>query len=158
MDTITVDVRPNVHGQPAYWAVCPDCSSNITRMKSTKSPRIWYKGAMQEIAKFDTKLLMWMLSINFTTNAREVAAINSVLRSRVVGMCEAPETIAEMNKQAALDKAVKKKNKEANRKEAITQLKKDLAQDIRDNSIHWDAIEIDKAHKQMIKYNKILGT
>ena len=66
--------------------------------------KIQYKhAAMQEIAKFDTKLLMWMLSVEFTTNAREVVAINSVLRSRVVGMCEAPETMEEINAQAEIE-------------------------------------------------------
>jgi hypothetical protein len=146
--TIDIIQALNVRHIPYYKAMCPDCNSYIRRMKNTKAERIWYKGSMQEIAKLDTSLLMWMLSTPFTTNIRERAAITAVLKTRVVGTCEAPQTMTEIKAQAALDK----KNASRNKVEEMTTKKLNLQQAIRDDSINWTYGEIQAAYKKLKAY------
>ena len=66
-----------------YSASCPGCASFIRWMPQSIVGRVWYKGSMQEIAKFDTSLLQWMLRVNYSNSRRVQEDIKKVLLTRI---------------------------------------------------------------------------
>jgi len=89
-----------------YKPMCPDCNCSGAWLLQSKTERIWWKGSMNEVGKFDSGLLAWMLEKNYfgIKSPRVKAAVVSVLENRLFKVAEIPDIIMNAEEVRNLDR------------------------------------------------------
>ncbi len=125
-----------------YKAFCAHCDSYIMLMPTAKIKRLWWKGEMQEIAKLDTGLLMWMLKQSYGSknNSRYIRA---VLKSRLDEVEEVPDL-----------PFIEVEAPEATKVAAITPLQAAIDH-LKANHLTMDAVDIRRAEETIKRLRKL---
>lgn len=89
---------------PIIKAYCAHCDKFLKFLPQSKVERIWWKGSMTEVAKFETGLLMWFINNDTIKSPKIKAAVYDELRIRLEKQPEKLEIIntrAERQEQEA---------------------------------------------------------
>lgn len=81
-DDVVIETKYSSSHKASYYAHCPDCEGFLKKMRQDKKSRVFWKGSMIDIGKFDSGLLLWMLQIGYTKNKNVEDAIGKLLWDR----------------------------------------------------------------------------
>ena len=89
-----------------YKPMCADCNCSGAWLLQSKTERIYWKGSMSEVGKFDSKLLGWMIEKNYfgIKAPRVKAAVVSVLENRLFKPEEIQDIIMNAEEVRNLDR------------------------------------------------------
>ncbi len=154
LDEVIVHQEKDSEGRVLYKAFCGHCDNYMLNMPTAKIKRLWWKGEMQEIAKLDTGLLLWMLKQSYGSknNSRYIRA---VLKTRL-DKVEVPDLPFEEVSYQIKQKLKLNKHKEAmnieieERKVQIKLMRERIVKHFGD----WDAIDMDKAENSVRKWER----
>lgn len=127
-----------------YSASCPDCYLFIKWMPQSIVGRLWYKGSMQEIAKFETSLLQWMLRVNYGNSRKIQKDIEKVLFERI-DIYQPKDYDMNSKEQTLLNQIEILKKGETEILEKYNSLKDDIVM----NSSAWDYFKVSLAQGKM---------